>query len=169
MSEALETPLDEASLQAKLDKGCDQWSKKHKDRYKHIGTLPKSRLFKDQQIEVASRKTNRAAIFLPEAAYVKAFRLVYAKSVGSKALAATIVETFNNTLASAERHEGPSITGQTIAFLENNYDKDPDSAMSMAVISAHLDRLTDIADFIGGLSLAVAEERGKEFRDSSAL
>lgn len=166
MSNTPNLSLEKSELQSRLNKGCELWSENHAAKYNSINTLPFSPfVFRDQRIERTSRRATRAAIFLPELAYVKAFRYVYAKAVGSRALAETIVDGFNTTPASINCDNSQSLTAKTIDFLGGDSDESAKSGMAMAVASAHLDRLTDITDFTGGLSLAVAEETGKKYRD----
>ncbi len=141
-------------------RGLDGWSKNHSENVPHMGKLPYwPEFFKDQRVDVPNRSIGRLSK-LPDKYYLKSFEYFYAKAVGSRALANSIIETFDTTPAFPE--EGSlSLTEYAIDCLKND--------ISFGVVSGHADRLSDIADFTGGISLAVARREGKKYLDNFRL
>jgi len=141
--------------------GLDRWSKKHKHEVRHIGSVPYwPSLFPDQMVNVPYREITAASVFLPEAAYLRAFKKFYDISVGSCELADSIIDSFDTTEAFADG-SGRSITDWAIECLEND--------ISFGITSAHIDGLSDIADMEAGLSLAVAARKGRKYINNFKL
>jgi hypothetical protein len=134
--------------------GLDKWSKDHSHGVQHIGTLPyMPDLIRPQRFERASTPINKFALRLPESAYLKTYRFFYNHAVGSEEVAKNIIESFNTTPAFPESRE--SLVDYAIDCLDNG--------VSFGISSAHFDRLSDVADFGAGLSLAVAARKGRKY------
>jgi hypothetical protein len=151
MSE-VETSRNER-IQQNINAAYSQWSADHQARYSHVGTLPyRPKLFPDQQLEKASRSINRAALWLPETAYLKGMEKIFASAVGSRALAETIIAGFEYTPATPLG--SASLVDHSLECLENG--------QSFGITTGHIDRLTDVAELTQGLSLAVSRRVGRK-------
>ena len=155
--EQVDRTPDMMAIEKELLSDLKPWAQDHRQRYKHTGVLPRlPDLFKDQRINVAGREVWHKPRWLPESAYVKFHKKVYAKAVGSAALADQIILSFKETPAFTD-NPNISLAEYTIQQLDNQ--------QSVAVVSGHLDRLTDITDLTDGLNLAIAEEYGLKYAD----
>lgn len=136
-----------------INAGYKSWSREHAERYEAVGTLPYlPSVFPDQRIDKPSRNISRA-ICLPESGYIRAIEATFAKFVGSKAVAQNMIEAFDTTPATAG--DNRSLTDYAIDCLEEN--------ISFTTATAHIDRLTDVAELNQALSLAVARKEGKKY------
>ena len=142
------------------------WSREHSQRYENMGTLPYwPWLFRDQRLKNSSKRISRAVLWLPETNFLKTQKALYAKAIGSKAVAASIIDGFNSTPINSTEGAA-SIADYTIDFLRGglaNSQGEPLRAMGIA--TGHLQSLTDIGEFTGGLHIAIAEREGKQFAD----
>lgn len=153
MPRRIKPGLTPQSNQDIINTGYKSWSQDHAQRYEAVGTLPYlPSVFPDQKIDRPSRNISRA-IWLPESTYIKTIESAFAKFVGSKALAETMIEAFDTT--PAEAGDNRSLTDYAINCLEEN--------ISFATATGHIDRLTDVAEFNQALSLAVARREGKKY------
>lgn len=110
-------------------------------------------LLRDQKIDKPSRRISRA-IILPETGYIKAVEAAFAKVVGSKAVANTLITAFDETPAQPNAGS-QSLTDYAIECLQEG--------KSFITVTGHIDRLTDVAEFNQALSLAVARREGKKY------
>jgi hypothetical protein len=157
---------DAVRLQPRLNKGFKSWSHDHEERFEHMGTLPAiPSIIRSQRIDNPKKGITRAAIYLPETAYLRLLRSGYEKAVGSRALANTIIGCFQATPAFANGEDIRSFTEYAIDFLDESNPRQEAGSMALGVASAHIDRLSDISDFTAGLSLSVAEEKGRRYVD----
>jgi hypothetical protein len=160
---------EDLAMERQMHEAFSGWAADHKQRYNHMGVLPYDpEHYPDQRLEISSRRikspempshtgrASRAAFFLKQTAYLKALKLVYVKSVQSKELANSIINDFQSKPA-FPGYNNPSIA----EYVVNKLDEDG----SVGIVSGHVDRLTDIADFTAGLNLAVAEENGLKYID----
>jgi hypothetical protein len=170
------TPQQEA-IQDRLHQGFSSWTAEHSQRYPLMGVLPYwPNVFRDQRIDEPYKPVNKAAqflsrneatdsklarpaIYLGKLAYLKALRETYAQSVGSKATANSIIYAFQATPAFGEDLNSPSIAEYAVECLADGRDN------TIGLTSGHLDRLSDVGEFAGGLTLAITEEHGLKYID----
>lgn len=143
-------------LETRLHQAYDLWTASHKQRYPHMGVLRyHPRRYPDQRLDRPARSINRLATNprMPETAYLKTFRFLHARAVGSTAVANKIIEDFHTQTVAVKG--APTIAEYAVECLE--------SGKMLGINSGHIDRLTDIADFTAGLNLAVAETHGRKY------
>jgi len=144
----------------KNPRGLDSWSKTHASQVDGIGRLPYwPDKIKSQRLDRPAGQINRVALWLPETTYLKTFRKLYGVAVGSQSLAGEIIDGFDETPAFVDSSQ--SVTDYAIDCLESD--------ISFGISSGHLDRLSDIADFEAGLSLAVAARKGRKYIENFKL
>lgn len=150
-------------LERGMHKGFGPWSQKHSERYSNIGVLPyRPWLYTDQKIKKASRKISRLAIYLPETAYLKSARKVYARAVGSAALAEQIIDGYHRRIA-LEGVSVMSIPQYAISCMEEESDDNQYGDKTLGIACGHADRLSDVGDFTSGLSQAVSDIVGTKY------
>lgn len=165
------------AVQDRLHKGFASWTTDHSKRYPRIGSLPYwPDVFRDQRLEKPFKPVNglarllskhessenklaRPAIYLGRLAYMKTLREAYVQTVGSKAVANSIIYAFQNIPASVEDLYSPTLSEYVVECFENEGDH------TIGLTSGHLDRLSDIGEFAGGLNIALAEEHGLKYID----
>lgn len=165
------------AVQDRLHQGFDSWTADHSQRYPRMGSLPYwPAVFSDQRLEKphkpvnalarllskhesAENKLARPAVYLGELAYMKALREAYVQTVGSKAVASSIIYAFQNVPAFGTELYSPTLSEYVVECLENEGDH------TIGLTSGHLDRLSDIGEFAGGLNIALAEEHGLKYTD----
>ena len=145
-------------------KGLDRWSRKHEAEVRDIRALPYwPSIFGSQRINQPSRPMNKILHFmLRETTHLKAQERIFAKIVGSTALANDMIERFETTPA-FEGLDDLSLVDYAIFCRENG--------ISFGLNSVHPDpdKLTDIADFAGGYKYAVARRMGLRYTDNFRL
>lgn len=142
-------------LEKEMHSRLTPWAKDHKKRYRHMGLLPYlPDIFENQKITVPGDEAAVLRHFIPNKYYAKFANYTFVKSVGSAAVADQIVKGFLETPAFLDE-EDYSLTDYVSDAMDNGE--------SVAVVSGHLDRLSDISDFTGGIMVASMNKSGTKY------